>query len=103
MLSTNISPQQTNLPPGTLEKEVATTLATLSTHVKEKRKMHTPMYFRTKKSARVKLGRPKTPTKSPIKIKKPPNRKYEIGPEEGKIQEVTSPKKSHVNYIIIHS
>ena len=103
MISTNISPQQTNLSPGTLEKEVSATLATLSTPVKVKRKMQTLMYFMTRKSARVKQGRPQTPNKTPITIKEPPNRKDEIGLEDGKIQGVTSPEKTPVTYIRRHS
>jgi len=61
------------------------------------------MYFRTMKSARVKQGRPQTSTNSPITIEGSPNKKEEIGPKEGNIQEVTSPKNTPMTYIRRHS
>ena len=97
-LSTNVSPQQTKISPGTIEMEVDVTLDTLSTLLKAKRKILTPMYFNTRKSARVKQGRPQTPTKSPTTIKQSPNKKDERGSDEGNIQEVTSPKKTPMTY-----
>ena len=52
------------------EKEAATSLTTLSTPIKQKgkRQRQTPLYFRTRKSTRIRKGRPQTPTKIPIVI-----------------------------------
>ena len=103
MLGSDTSPQDTNMSPDITYQEVAATLATLRTLVKEKRKRQTPMYFRTRKIQRVRQGKPQTLTKSPISIEESPKKDDEIRIEEGKVQEVTSPVRTLVTYIRRHS
>jgi len=50
------------------------------------------MYFRTRKSITIRQGKPQTPTRVPIIIDESPSKKEEIGPNEGKFEEVTPPK-----------
>ena len=56
------------------EKEATTALTTLSTPVKKKgkRRRQTPLYFRTRKSTRIKQGKPQISTKIPIEIEDSP-------------------------------
>lgn len=49
------------------------------------------MYFRTRKSTRIRQGKPQTPTNVTI-LDESPIKKEEIGPDEGNIEEVTPPK-----------
>jgi len=59
----------------TLEKEETTTLATLSTPIKpkQKRMRQTSMYFRARKSTRIKTGKPHPSSKVPIIIEYSPS------------------------------
>jgi len=50
------------------------------------------MYFKTKKSTRIRKGKPQTHTRVPIIINESPRKKEETGPSEGKIEEVTPPR-----------
>lgn len=86
--------------PEPIEKEVTTTLTSLSTLVKSKGKMQrqTSLYFRTRMSTRIKQGRPQTPTKTPIVIADSPNKQEKEAPlkkneREGSSKQV-SPKSS---------
>lgn len=65
--SPRVSPEPT-------EKEVATALTALSTHIKKKgkRQRKTPLYFRTTRSTRIWQGKPQTSTKSLIVIEESP-------------------------------
>ena len=53
-----------------LAREVAAMLATLSRSPKQKgkRKRETPMYFKARRSTRIKVGRPKPQSKEPMTI-----------------------------------
>jgi len=59
----------------TLEIEVEATLTTLSTPIKpkQKRKRQTSMYFRARKSTRIKIGKPQPSSKVPIVIDDSPS------------------------------
>jgi len=54
----------------TLEREVVVSLSALNTPTKpkQKRKRHTSMYFRARKSTRIKTGKPQPSSKVPITI-----------------------------------
>ena len=56
--------------PEVSEGEAATTITTLGTPVKKKGKIRRqiPLYFRTRKSTRIKQGKPQISTKNPIEI-----------------------------------
>lgn len=56
------------------------------------------MYFRIKKITRIRQGRPQTPTKVPTIIDESLREKEEIGPNDGKIEEVTPKKQNQVTY-----
>ena len=73
----------------TIEREAAAMLAALSTppKPKEKRKREIPLYFKAKRSVRIKTGRPQPPSNSPITIEDTPT-----SPREG------SPSKISVTY-----
>jgi len=60
-----------------LEREVAVAVATLSTPIKQnqKRKIKTSMYFRARKSIRIKIGKPQPSSKIPITIEDSPSTK----------------------------
>ena len=103
ILGSETSPQDTNMSLEITYQEVASTLATLSTPVKTKMKRQTPMHFRTRKSQRVRQGKPHIPTKTPITIKESPKKDDEIRIEEGQVQEFTSPVRTPVTYIKIPS
>ena len=62
ILGSETSPQDTIMSLDITDQEVAATLATLST------KRQTPMYFRTRKSQRVRKKKPQTPTNNHISI-----------------------------------
>jgi len=80
-METEISPQQTSLSLGNTEDEVAATLATLGTPMKSKKKRsrQTHLYFKTRKSTRIRQSKPETPTKVPIIIEGSPSKKEEVG------------------------
>lgn len=61
------------------------------------------MYFRSRKSDRVKQGRPQIPTKNPITIEESQTKKGEIVLEDGNIQDVTSSKNTPMKSIRRHS
>jgi len=63
--------------PEPTEKEEVASLTTLITPLKkkDKRLRKTPLYFRTRKSARIREGKPQTPTKIPIFIEDSPKQK----------------------------
>ena len=56
--------------PETTKREAATALTSLSTPIKQKgkRQRQTPLYFRTRKSTRIRQGKPQISTKTPIEI-----------------------------------
>jgi len=66
--------KQEELSPETLAREAAAIIATLSTPAKpkEKRKRQTSMYFKARKSTRIKMGKPQPPSKEPIIIEDVP-------------------------------
>jgi len=68
--SPRVSPEAT-------ERELVAALTTLTTLIKKKgkRKMQTPLYFRTRKSTRIRQGKPQTSTKIPIQIEYSPTQK----------------------------
>ena len=72
-----------------LEREAAAMLAALSTpsKLKEKWKREIPLYFKARRSVRIKTGRPQPPSSSPITIEDTPT-----SPREG------SPSKISVTY-----
>jgi len=59
----------------TLEREATATLIVLSTPIKpkQKRKRQTSMYFRARKSTRIKTGKPQPYSKVPIIIEDSPS------------------------------
>ena len=63
--------------PNSIEREVVATHTALSTPIKQKgkRQRQTPLYSRTRKSTRIKLGKPQTSTKIPIEIEDSPTQK----------------------------
>jgi len=67
-----------------LEREVAAMLAALSTPPKprEKWKRETPLYFKARRSVRIKMGRPQTPSSSPITIDDTPTSPRERSPSK---------------------
>ena len=60
-----------SISPKSIEKEATTTLTALSTPIKTKgkRQRQTPLYFRRRKSTRIRQGRPKTPNKILFSLK----------------------------------
>ena len=80
-----------------LEREVAAVLAALSTPTKprEKRKRETPLYFKARRSVRIKTGKPQPPPKSPIVIEDTPSSPQEKSPSRISVTyEKGSPKKN---------
>jgi len=67
----------------------------LGTPVKPKKRhpRQGPRYFKTRKGTNIRKGKSQSPTKDPIIIDKSPSKKEEVGPSEGKIEEVIPPKK----------
>ena len=67
-----------------MEREVATVLTALSTPVKkeQKRKRKTSMYFRARKSTRIKTGKPQPSSKTPINIEDSPSAKVKESPSK---------------------
>lgn len=65
-----------------MAKEVATVLAALSTPAKQKgkRKREESMYFKARRSTRIKVGKPQPPSKEPIIIEDAPTKKKEEPP-----------------------
>lgn len=63
-------------------------MATLNTLVKpqKKRQRQTPLYFKTRKSTKIKKGKPQTPTKAPITIEESPSKKEEVDSTERKVK-----------------
>lgn len=70
------------------------TLATLGTHIKPKRRQlrQGPLYFKIGRSTRIRQGKTQPPTKVPITIEESTSKKEEVGPDEGKIEEISSLK-----------
>jgi len=80
-----------------LEREAAVVLAALSTPPKprEKRKRDTPLYFKARRSVRIKTGKPQPPSKSPIFIEDAPTSPPERSPSKSPVTyERGSPKKN---------
>ena len=89
--------QQEQTSPETLAKDAAAVLAALSTPTKQKgkRKRETSMYFKAKRSTRIKVGKPQPPPKEPIIITDAPTKKKEESPSKISITyERGSPKTS---------
>ena len=81
----------------TLAREVAVVLAALSTPAKQKgkRKRQTSMYFKARRSTRIKVGKPQPQSKEPIVIEDTPTKKKEESPYKISITyERGSPKTS---------
>jgi len=78
------------------EKEADVALTTLCTHVKSKskRQRHTPLYYKTRMSTRIKLGKPQTPTKTATIIYDSPKEQENIVSLEIKGEEGTSKQAS---------
>lgn len=70
-----VSPEHT-------EREATTALTSLNTPIKQKgkRQRQTPLYFRTRKSTRIRQGKPQTPTKIPIVIEDSPKQQEKMPP-----------------------
>lgn len=80
-----------------LAMEAAAVLAALSTppKPKEKRKRETPLYFKARRSVRIKTGKPQPPSKSPIVIEDTPTSPKEKSPSRILVTyERGSPKKT---------
>jgi len=73
--------------PETLEREVAATLTALSTPIKpkQKRKRQASMYFRAKKSTRIKIEKPQPCSKVPIIIEDSPSTQGKESPYKAPI------------------
>ena len=67
-----------------LAREAAAVLATLGTSpkLKEKRKRDTPLYFKARRSVRIKTGRPQPPSKDSITIEDTPTSPKEKSPSK---------------------
>jgi len=78
------------------EKEAPVALTSLSTPIKSngKRQRKTPHYFRTRKSTRIKQGRPQIPTKILIIIEDSLKEQEAVVPLEKKEEEETSKQSS---------
>jgi len=50
------------------------------------------LYFKTRNITKIRQGQPQPPTKVPTTIDESTSKREEVGPNEGKIEEVTSPK-----------
>ena len=76
--------KKTKVSPETLGREAIVVLATLSTLVKpkQKRTMQPSMYFRARKSTRIKTGKPQPSSKEPIIIEDSPTVKREESPSK---------------------
>jgi len=72
---------------------VDATLATLRKPVNPKRRQprQGSLYFKIMKSTRLRQGKPQPPIKVPITTEESTRNKEEVGPSEGKIEEITSP------------
>jgi hypothetical protein len=70
--------------PETLEREAAAALTALSTPIKpkQKRKRQTSMYFRARKSTRIKTGKPQPSSKVPITIEDSPSAQGKESPSK---------------------
>jgi len=75
------------------EREVAVSLPALSTPIKQKgkRMRQTPLYFRTRKSTRIKQGKPQTSTKIPIEIEYYPTQRDKMPSPKSPITYVRRP------------
>ena len=81
--------QLARVPPEATKREAIASLTTLSTLVKQKcKRRQAPLYFRTRKSTRIKQGKPQISTKTPIEIEDSPTQR----------DKMTSPK-SPITYI----
>jgi len=80
-----------------LAREATTVLAALSTPAKQKgkQKRQTSMYFKARRSTRIKVGKPQPPSKEPIVIEDTPTEKKTESPSKIYITyERGSPKTS---------
>jgi len=80
-----------------LAREAAAVLAALSTppKPKEKRKRETPLYFKARRSVRIKTGKPQPPSSNPITIEDAPTSPKERSPSKISVTyERGSPKKT---------
>ena len=70
--------------PETLEREATAALTTLSTpsKQKQKRKRKTSMYFKARKSTRIKKGKPQPSSRTPIHIEDSPSAKVKESPSK---------------------
>jgi len=75
------------------EREATTSLIALSTLIKKKgkRQRQTPLYFRTRKSTRIRQGKPQTPTKIPIVIENSPKQQDKMPSPKSPITYVRRP------------
>lgn len=75
------------------EREATTSLTALSTPIKQKgkRKRQSPLYFRTRKSTRIRQGKPQASTKIPIVIEDSPTQKEKIPSSKSPITYVRRP------------
>lgn len=70
--------------------------------IKNKRQRQTPLYFKTRKSSRIKEGKPQNPTNTPIIIEESLSKIEELEPIEMKVDKVTSPgaiSKTPITYV----
>jgi len=75
------------------ERGATTTLTALISPIKQKgkRQRQTPSYFRTRKSIRIRQGKPQTPTKIPIVIEDSPKQKEKMPSQKSPISYVRRP------------
>jgi len=73
---------------------VVVTLSTLGTPIKPKRRQprQGPLYLKKRKRTRKRQGKPQPPSKINITNEDSASKEEEVGPSEGKIEEVTSLK-----------
>ena len=92
--SLRVSPKPT-------KKEAVVALISLGTHIKPigKRQRQNPLYFRTRRSTRIKQGRPQTPTKTPIIIEDSPKGQEKLVSPEMKGEYGTSKQASPMSPI----
>jgi len=84
--------------PETLERDATIVLAAFSTPVKPKQKRKRPpsMYFRARKSTRIKIGKQQPSSKEPIIIEDSPTVKREESPSKTPI---TYERKSYIFHL----
>jgi len=79
--------------PKPTKREVAAALTALTTPIKQKgnRQRQTPLYFKTRKSTRIRQEKPQKPTKIPIVIEDSPNKKEKMPSPKSPITYVRMP------------